>query len=142
MGKRLNGHLKVSQIKTLKLLLNEEKKRILGSVSDKKLEYEDTLDTKNKDEVDSANDNILMSSNMRFSNREVLYLKKVEKTLLLVDSEEFGMCDDCGDSISYERLKARPTSSMCIVCKEESEVEENQNFHLRQSKSLGKSITF
>lgn len=142
MGKRLNGHLKVSQIKTLKVLLEDEKQRILSSVSDKKNDYLDGLDTSNKDDVDSANDNILLSHSMRFSNREMLYLKKIKKTLNHIESEEFGMCDDCGDPISFERLRARPTSNMCIVCKEDSESKEKQNFHLRQSKSLGKSISF
>jgi DnaK suppressor protein len=74
---------------------------------------------------------------MRFSNRESLYYKKIMKTLSKIETEQYGMCDDCGDAITYTRLMARPTSEMCILCKEESEREENQNFFERRSKSLG-----
>jgi DnaK suppressor protein len=51
------------------------------------------------------------------------------------------MCDDCGGEISFTRLLARPTSEMCIICKEESEREESQNYHDRRSKSLGREMT-
>lgn len=142
MAKRLNGHLKKAEISTLKLLLENEKERILSSSTEKKAEYLKSIDDKNKDDVDSANDNILLSADMRFSNREMLFLKKINNALSRVESEEFGMCEDCGAPISYERLKARPTSEMCIVCKEESEMQENQSFYNRRSKSLGQTVTF
>lgn len=142
MAKKLNGHLKVKEIQTLRVLLETEQDRILNSVTDKKVEYLDTANASNKDDVDSANDNILLSTSMRFSNREMLYLKKIKKTLANIESEEFGMCEDCSAPINYERLRARPTSTLCIDCKEESEMEENQSFHKRQSKSLGETITF
>lgn len=142
MAKRLNGHLKKAEISTLKLLLENEKERILSSSTEKKAEYLKSIDDKNKDDVDSANDNILLSADMRFSNREMLFLKKINNALSRVETEEFGMCEDCGAPISYERLKARPTSEMCIVCKEESEMQENQSFYNRRSKSLGQTVTF
>ncbi len=59
------------------------------------------------------------------------------KTLSKIESEQYGMCDECADPITYSRLIARPTSEMCILCKEESEREESQNFFERRSKSLG-----
>ena len=142
MAKRLNGHLKKAEISTLKLLLENEKERILSSSTEKKAEYLKSIDDKNKDDVDSANDNILLSTDMRFSNREMLFLKKINSALSRIETEEFGMCEDCGAPISYVRLKARPTSEMCIVCKEESEMQENQSFYNRRSKSLGQTVTF
>jgi len=63
------------------------------------------------------------------------------KTLSKVESDQYGMCDECGDPITYSRLIARPTSEMCILCKEESEREENQNFYERRSKSLGREMS-
>ena len=63
------------------------------------------------------------------------------KTLSKIETEQYGMCDDCADPITYQRLIARPTSEMCILCKEESEREENQNFFERRSKSLGREMT-
>ncbi len=137
---RLNKHLTKAQLATLKDKLQAEAERIRSNFMIKKAEYENASQAGAKDEVDAANDNILLAADMRFSNREALYLKKVVKAIAKVDLEQYGMCDDCGGEISYQRLLARPTSEMCIICKEESEKEESQNFFERRSKSLGREM--
>ncbi len=142
MAVRLNNHLTKAQLKTLKDKLMEDAERIRSNFLVKKQEYENTeVSGGAKDEVDSANDNILLSADMRFSNRENLYYKKVMKALSKIETENYGMCDECGGEISFQRLLARPTSEMCIICKEESEKEENQNFFERRSKSLGREMS-
>ena len=141
MSVRLNSHLSDKQLAELRDRLMGEAERIRTNFQLKKHEYENNSITGAKDEVDSANDNILLAADMRFSNRESLYYKKIMKTLSKVESDQYGMCDECGDPITYSRLVARPTSEMCILCKEESEREENQNFFERRSKSLGREMT-
>lgn len=140
MTVRLNKHLSKAQIKTLKDKLQGEAERIRINFQVKKMEYESHSITGAKDEVDSANDNILLSADMRFSNRESLYYKKVLKALDKMETDQYGVCDDCGNEITYQRLMARPTSELCIFCKEESEKEENQNYFERRSKSLGREL--
>jgi DnaK suppressor protein len=137
---RLNKHLTKQHLAALKEKLHTEAERIRGNFTVKKAEYESASLTGAKDEVDAANDNILLAADMRFSNREALYYKKVLKAIAAVDTEQYGMCDDCGGEISFTRLLARPTSEMCIICKEESEKEENQNYFERRSKSLGREM--
>ncbi len=137
MSVRLNSHLSDKQLVALKDKLMGEAERIRTNFQLKKAEYESNSITGAKDEVDSANDNILLAADMRFSNRESLYYKKIMKTLSKIESDQYGMCDECGEPITYSRLIARPTSEMCILCKEESEREESQNFFERRSKSLG-----
>ena len=137
MSVRLNSHLSDKHLEALKDKLLAEAERIRTNFQLKKHEYENNSITGAKDEVDSANDNILLAADMRFSNRESLYYKKIMKTLSKIESDQYGMCDECGDPITYSRLIARPTSEMCILCKEESEREESQNFFERRSKSLG-----
>lgn len=141
MSVRLNSHLSDKQLAELKDKLLAEAERIRTNFQLKKFEYENNSMTGAKDEVDSANDSILLAADMRFSNRESLYYKKVVKTLNKMESDHYGMCDECGESISFSRLSARPTSEMCILCKEESEREENQNFFERRSKSLGREMS-
>lgn len=141
MSVRLNSHLSDKQLIALKDKLLAEAERIRTNFQLKKEEYVINSTSGGKDEVDSANDNILLAADMRFSNRESLYYKKITKTLTKVESESYGMCDECGDPITYTRLIARPTSEMCILCKEESEREESQNFFERRSKSLGREMT-
>jgi len=141
MSVRLNSHLSDKQIANLREKLLSEAERIRTNFQLKKHEYENSSMTGGKDEVDSANDNILLAADMRFSSRESLYYKKIMKTLSKVETEQYGMCDECGEPITYSRLIARPTSEMCILCKEESEREESQNFFERRSKSLGREMS-
>lgn len=141
MSVRLNSHLSDKQLVELKDKLLSEAERIRTNFQLKKYEYEQNSLTGAKDEVDSANDNILLAADMRFSNRESLYYKKIMKTLSKIESDQYGMCDECGEPITFSRLIARPTSEMCILCKEESEREESQNFFERRSKSLGREMS-
>jgi DnaK suppressor protein len=141
MAVRLNRHLSDKQLATLKDKILGEAERIRNNFQLKKNEYEHSSLSGAKDEVDSANDNILLANDMRFSNRESLYYKKIMKTLSAIETENYGMCDECGEPITYTRLLARPTSEMCILCKEEAEREESQNFFERRSKSLGREMS-
>jgi DnaK suppressor protein len=141
MSVRLNSHLSDKKITELKDKLLVEAERIRSNFQLKKNEYESSSIMGAKDEVDSANDNILLAADMRFSNRESLYYKKIMKTLSKIETEQYGMCDECGEPITFSRLIARPTSEMCILCKEESEREESQNFYERRSKSLGREMS-
>ncbi|EQC44010.1 TraR/DksA C4-type zinc finger protein [Bacteriovorax sp. Seq25_V] len=135
---RANSYLSEEQIKNLKDKLLADKERILNKNSSKDQYCMD----KNElfDPVDEASINAQTSQEIRFKNRENFYLKKINKTLLKIDRSEFGLCDDCDAEIGYDRLNARPTAELCINCKEEAELEENNNFFKKKSKSLGKTI--
>lgn len=135
---RLNGHLTEKHLKTLKDKILSEIERIQNKQYEARMKVADGQ--AGGDEVDSANESILKHSELRFATRETLYLKKLNKTLKQIDTDDYGMCEDCGSSITFTRLQARPTSTMCIVCKEESERDEQQNFHGRRSKSLGTQL--
>ncbi len=92
------------------------------------------------DEVEQSITDYTNSHLLRFRNREVFYAKKIDKALKKFDMNEYGHCTDCGDWIRFERLLARPTADLCIVCKEDSERDESSSFSGRQSKSLGKVV--
>lgn len=139
MSSRLNDHLSEDQLNTLKDKVLAEIERIENKLATDKSHME-VGGNSGRDEVDSANDDILKHSELRFATRETLYLKKLKKTRGLLDSDEYGICEDCGSDITFTRLMARPTSTLCIGCKEESERDELQNFHGRKSKSLGTQI--
>lgn len=133
---RMNDHLSNKELNILREKVLEEVVRIEDKLRLKNLEINLNQETSG-DEVDSANNEIIKHTELRFSTRETLYLKKLNKTKMMLDSVEYGMCEDCGGEITFTRLLARPTSTMCITCKEESERDELQSFHGRQSKSLG-----
>lgn len=139
MSSRLNDHLSDDQLNTLKDKVLAEIERVENKLAmDNRSHMEMT--NSGRDEVDSANDDIIKHAELRFSTRETLYLKKLKKTKGIMESEEYGVCEDCGSEITFTRLMARPTSTLCIGCKEESERDELQSFHGRKSKSLGQTV--
>ncbi len=135
---RENNYLNKKQVETLKDCLLSEKEKILN----KQTADDSFCLDKNElsDVVDEASVNIQTSQALRFRNREVFYLKKINKALDLITNGTYGLCDDCGEEIGYERLMARLTAELCINCKEERESEENNNFFQKRSKSLGKTL--
>lgn len=135
---RENAYLTNKQVDELKNTLLAEKERILNKDHDPQ-RY--SLD-KNElaDPLDEASINIQASQELRFRNRESFYLKKINKSLAGIERGEYGLCEDCGVEIGFERLMARPTAELCITCKEEAEFNEKNNFFAKKSKSLGKTL--
>ena len=58
---------------------------------------------------------------LRIRDRESMLIKKIWNSLEAIECEEYGICEDCGEEISIERLKARPVTSLCIRCKTKRE---------------------
>ncbi len=53
-----------------------------------------------------------------FLSREEKYLQQIERSLSAMDMNEYGICRVCGREISEERLKAVPTTRICVPCKQ------------------------
>jgi DnaK suppressor protein len=58
---------------------------------------------------------------LRIRDRESMLIKKIRQSLEDIENGEYGLCGDCGEDISIERLKARPVTSFCIRCKTKRE---------------------
>jgi len=78
------------------------------------------------DPADRATQEEEFSLELRARDRERKLIKKIEKTLLKIDSGDFGYCDSCGVEIGIKRLEARPTADLCIDCKTLAELREKQ----------------
>lgn len=61
---------------------------------------------------------------IRLKERERKLLKKIEEAIDRIDKGTFGICDSCGEEISYNRLRARPVTTYCIECKTQQEEDE------------------
>ena len=58
---------------------------------------------------------------LRIRDRESMLIKKIRQSLEDIENGEYGICEDCDEDISIERLKARPVTSFCIRCKTKRE---------------------
>ena len=78
------------------------------------------------DPNDRASQETDMSLELRNRDRERKLLKKIDQTILKVDSDDYGWCDRCGIEIGIRRLEARPTAELCVDCKTLDEIKERQ----------------
>ena len=114
------------QIKILKEKLLAEKSRLEGDLKsfakkdsamkddwdskfpqmDKGLQTEDEM----SDEVEEYGNELAAEYPLEEQLRDVnLSLEKIEK-------DEYGICEDCKEEISFERLQANPAAKLCINC--------------------------
>jgi DnaK suppressor protein len=77
-----------------------------------------------RDSIDESMEEELFSTEMRLHDREKYLLAKIEKQLVRLKDNSIDICEDCGEKIAFKRLLARPVTTLCIDCKEQSEREE------------------
>jgi DnaK suppressor protein len=92
------------------------------------------------DEVDLTTSEMETSMRIRLRNREALFLKKIEEALRRISEGTFGECQCCGEDIELKRLEVRPTTTLCVNCKEEQEHAEQSHIDGHRSKSLGAKL--
>jgi len=73
------------------------------------------------DPLDRASVESDMIRTLRIRDRESMLIKKIRNSLEDIETGEYGICEDCGEDISIEQLKARPVTSYCIRCKTKRE---------------------
>jgi len=47
--------------------------------------------------------------------------EEITEALERIETDDFGVCDECGADIGSKRLEVYPTTTLCINCKEELE---------------------
>ena len=108
----------------LRTVLEDEQRRLLRK-SENALSYSMNHERNiGRDSIDESMEEEIFSTEMRLHDREKFLLGKINKQLVRLDSDEIDVCEDCGESISFRRLLARPVTTLCIECKEQSEREE------------------
>jgi DnaK suppressor protein len=61
---------------------------------------------------------------LRIRDRERKLIGKIREALERIEFGTYGICDECGEEIGEERLKARPVTTLCIECKKRQENKE------------------
>jgi len=101
----------------MKNLLEEAVKTVTGMTNER-----DTF----PDPTDRANLETDRNFLLRIRDRERKLIGKIQEALARIDDGTFGICEECGDDISEDRLKARPVTTLCIDCKTKAEEEEKE----------------
>ena len=61
---------------------------------------------------------------LRTRDRERKLISKIDESIAMLDSANYGYCEICGIEIGIHRLEARPTATQCIDCKTLDEIKE------------------
>ncbi|EJM17187.1 RNA polymerase-binding protein DksA [Pseudomonas sp. GM18] len=117
MGAPMRAHF-TKILTKWKLDLMQEVDRTVDHMKDEAANFPDPADRASQEEE--------FALELRARDRERKLIKKIDKTLQLIEDEEYGWCDSCGIEIGIKRLEARPTADMCVDCKNLAEIKEKQ----------------
>ena len=118
-------HLSKEQVEELKEDLIRQRKKLLDHLNEQ-IKDPSNVTFEGGDEIDRADLEEERYITFRITGREARLLKKIDYALDKIELGTFGICEMCGKEIPFERLKARPVTTMCIECKEYEEEHENE----------------
>lgn len=101
-----------------KFQLMEEVDRTVSHMKDEAANHPDPADRASQEEE--------FSLELKTRDRERKLIRKIDKTLELIEQDDYGYCESCGIEIGVQRLEARPTATQCIDCKTLDEIKERQ----------------
>jgi len=117
MNEKQREHFK-QILKAWRSELMEEVDRTVMHMKDEAANFPDPADRATQEEE--------FSLELRTRDRERKLIKKIDKTLVRVEEDDYGFCDQCGVDIGIRRLEARPTADLCVDCKTLDEIKEKQ----------------
>ena len=117
MNEKQQEHFKLI-LKAWRTELMQEVDRTVSHMKDEAANFPDPSDRATQEEE--------FSLELRTRDRERKLIKKIDKTLVRIEEDDYGFCDQCGIDIGIRRLEARPTAELCVDCKTLDEIREKQ----------------
>jgi DnaK suppressor protein len=116
LGASMDDYMNEAQLAFFKQRLLDLKARLLQNADDTGERLRETEIT--TDPSDRATLEEEYTLELRTRDREHKLLKKVEKSLRLIESGEYGYCEETGEPIGIPRLLARPTATLSLEAQE------------------------
>lgn len=109
----------------LRKLLLDKRREILKEI---KIDISKYIKGENRQLVDTALDDgdwsvvdLSEDISLRHLSAHRDDLQRIDEAIRKIDEGTYGLCEDCGEEISEERLKILPYAIFCIDCKERRE---------------------
>ena len=112
--------MKQKDLDYFKDYLAEQLQKLLSQADDTVSDMTDS-DDNFPDPTDRASLEADRNFMLRIRDREHKLIKKIKSALDRIDNGTFGVCEDCGEDIAIQRLRARPVTTQCIDCKTKEE---------------------
>jgi len=84
-------------------------------------QYVELIDHAPADIGDQSSGDTLADMSLALIDRHIQEIRDIEAARARVEDREYGICHDCGEDIGFERLRAWPTATRCIVCQQQHE---------------------
>ncbi len=123
--KRGEDYMNEKQIEHFRNILLAWKRQLMEEV-DRTLHHMQDEAANFPDPNDRASQESEFTLELRTRDRERKLIKKIDESLIHLDSGDYGFCETCGIEIGIRRLEARPTATLCIDCKVLDEIREKQ----------------
>lgn len=110
--------------------LLDEREKIVKQLAQFGESFSDTLQGSDGDlsaysfhMADQGTDAMEREKAFLFASKEGRFLFHIDQALrrMYKSPETFGVCEECGEDIGFERLEALPHARLCIKCKEREE---------------------
>ena len=114
------GEMKESDLEYFKTLLSTQLMELQDRIDYfdiKKMNTDETY----QDILDAAFADTDKNMLLRIRERESRLISKIKKALDRIEDGSYGICEQCGEEIPVNRLKARPVTTQCIDCKNKEE---------------------
>ncbi|ALG68335.1 RNA polymerase-binding protein DksA [Beggiatoa leptomitoformis] len=115
-----------NQLKHFEEILLEWKKSLMEEV-DRTVHHMQDDAANFPDPNDRATQEEEFTLELRTRDRERKLIKKIDESLQLIKTGDYGYCEACGVEVGVRRLEARPTATKCIDCKTLDEFREKQH---------------
>ena len=106
----------MSNIEAIKVQLHNRKQELEKAMA--LLYREKVSDDQVQDTGDQALSSSLEEIKISLHNNELDEYQMVMKALDMIDAGTYGVCTECGNSISERRLMLFPNATRCLACQE------------------------
>lgn len=85
------------------------------------LSTQQMVDKSSQDDADQVVSNLMENLRNSLQDTEYQEYSNIVAALDAIDKGTYGICQECGQAISENRLKYNPNARRCLACQEKSE---------------------
>lgn len=115
--------LKKDDLKYFSNLINEKRKVLLTEINESKEKADEILKESTSNAIysshmaDASSDHVELEKAYYMIARNKKFLGYLDKALVMIKDQTFGICEECGKIISKARLEEVPHTRKCFDCK-------------------------
>ena len=111
------------EIKGFQNIITDKREELLNSIQEARTRADDIIKEGNQSSIysshmaDAGSDQQSLEHAYSIINRESIFLNYLDKALQRIDDKTFGVCFECSELISRDRLIEVPHATKCFDCK-------------------------